>query len=1804
MDRPLHIRDVHNVSLENNNNDYPHLVALFSCKRKAVSNMVLVEGDIEVKCAAVQLRHVHNVSLKGISLTVLTPNMSGMAVQYAQNIHIQLNIACSLMSPHSQNDNCIGFLAYKANNIEMHSSHASNCSSGFVLLNTNNIHIINTTAMYNNGSSETTLSPGGIGLFLSSTINATIINATVTHNGYYGMYLLNATKGSIIDTTVGHNGDNGIYCMYANGIGIVNTTVMENTYDGIDLINSTETFIINTTLMYNGYDGIFMFWTTGISIFNTAVMHNSGNGIHQLNTIEINITSTTIAHNVYNGINPMNSSIIRIMNTTVMYNGNCGIYLEDTTRMTIAKAALMYNNYDGICLLNTSRCFIVNTTVMQNGYNGVGVLNSTAINIINTTVMYNGYDGIDLLNRNLSGVNTSALDVVYSGMYLKNNTEINIINVTVMYNGADGMELVNNTETSVIKSTVMYNRYHGMYLANNTKTSIVIVTAAYNGGDGMYMEYTTEIRVSNATLMYNGYDGIFMFWTIGISIFNTAVMHNSGNGIHQLNTIEINITSTTIAHNVYNGINLMNSSIIGIMNTTVMYNGNCGIYLEDTTSMTIAKATLMYNNYDGICLLNTSRCFIVNTTVMQNGYNGVGVLNSTAISIINTTVMYNGYDGIDLLNKNLSGINTSALDLVYDGMYLLNNTEINIINVTVMYNGADGMELVNNTKTSVIKSTVMYNSYHGMYLANNTKISIVIVTAAYNGGNGMYMVNTTEIRVSNATVMYNRYNGMKLVNTTRSSINKTTVMQNGFDGLYLVNTTSIRITSTTVSHNSFNGMGLLDSTSIIIINMTVLYNGYGGVISLNKTIIIINQVVNHNYFDGLYLKNTYTSRIGDNTTVTDNIAYDGIYVANTTNVSIINTNVTSNGNHGIGLINTVRISILTTTVMYNMYAGVLSHQTTDTSIINLAVISNGNEGIILHYANNAHIANVLLMHNGWKREVTTRDGNVLSTADPTSLPAVIVLYSSSLRVGGCNITNNSVSAVNAYASNITAYGDTVISNNRAIAGSAFILVQNSILKLTENSHLCFRSNHATDTGGVFYISDNVHHEYPAFSSLAYPLLASTCFLNTEGKRSKKQLFFANNTAGYGGDILYGGHVSYGLDGDWNCLLSFKNISNISQNGLSLVSSDPSRVCLCNGTGQPDCQIVADPAPHSIYPGESINISAVVVGQEFGTVAGSVYAQFLQSSATNGSPQLAKGQKIQDVTQENCNHLNYTIFSPSDTLEAVLILTIDNRRVSEFVTFKDHTDQTLEDFYRIHNISVLSLLKYSLYVNISFLPCPPGFMITTKQPFKCDCNQLLQKLQGVKCYIQDQTVGRSGLVWIGTSKEDNGTVVASEYCSFDYCHKGDSNVTLSDPDSQCNYNHSGTLCGGCQPGLSVALGSAQCLPCSNRYLALLIPFALAGPALVFFIKLLDLTISQGTINGLIFYANIVKANEYIFLPQRQTNPLTLFIAWLNLDLGVETCFFNGLTVYTKTWLQFVFPIYIWSIAGLIIILAKYSDRVAKVMGKNSVPVLAMLFLLSYAKLFRTIISSLSYTMLYSSHNHKAVWSADGNVDYLGPKHAPLFAVAVAALLFLWLPYTLLLFLGQWLHKCHCRLIDHCLTKIKPFLDAHHGPVKGKHHYWFGALLLVRAAILLLTALIPANHSVIVNFCVSVSAILLIYFGLIVYQNISVAMFDASFFVNLALLGVCNVFTTTVRKDQSVAAYPLIGIAFIQFLGLLLFKVFSILKRNERVMACLRKRRSAEDDWELYEQAALQRERESDTEDEDSELCGSIESLPTY
>ena len=175
--------------------------------------------------------------------------------------------------------------------------------------------------------------------------------------------------------------------------------------------------------------------------------------------------------------------------------------------------------------------------------------------------------------------------------------------------------------------------------------------------------------------------------------------------------------------------------------------------------------------------------------------------------------------------------------------------------------------------------------------------------------------------------------------------------------------------------------------------------------------------------------------------------------------------------------------------------------------------------------------------------------------------------------------------------------------------------------LEENCQVHFINNHATNTGGVFALSNTQHFAMNDDSRIPVnkfvvsnicSITTSACFLITPTYKNgtNKIFIFANNLTGKGGDIAYGGYITYGFIGNRNCMDVFKDISNISETSLSLITSDLLRVCLCNQSGLPDCMLLINPTLHSVYPGQTICVSAVVVGQAWGIVAGSVYAQFL------------------------------------------------------------------------------------------------------------------------------------------------------------------------------------------------------------------------------------------------------------------------------------------------------------------------------------------------------------------------------------------------------------------------------------------------------------------------------------------------------------------------------------------------------------------------------------------------------------------
>ena len=576
------------------------------------------------------------------------------------------------------------------------------------------------------------------------------------------------------------------------------------------------------------------------------------------------------------------------------------------------------------------------------------------------------------------------------------------------------------------------------------------------------------------------------------------------------------------------------------------------------------------------------------------------------------------------------------------------------------------------------------------------------------------------------------------------------------------------------------------------------------------------------------------------------------------------------------------------------------------------------------------------------------------------------------------------------------------------------------------------------------------------------------------------------------------------------------------NMTSAISSEPYRICFCD-KGLPDCE------KHMVVPairGKQFALRAVTVGQGNFTVPSSIKADFNNVST---GVQLSPLQRVQN-TGHACTDIFYRIFTADDFI--ILVLFPDG-------PCRDSKKSRRE-------------------VKVSFYPRPNGFIQAGPE---CVCDKRLTAFN-TTCDIDRESILRSNNAFWVMAQYDNfsyhGLILHQSGCPFDYCKETPVEVMLYDPDVQCNHNHSGVICGACQDELSLALGTLHCLPCSNAYLSLILLFALAGIALVAILLLLQLTVAFGTINGVIFYANVIQMNQNIFFPPGQTNILTVFIAWLNLDLGIESCLYDGMDTYAFMWLQFVFPFYVWFLIGFIIFLSRHSVTVTRALGRNPVSVLATLLLVSYSKILRIIISVLSLTSLqYPDGSYRYVWLYDGNVPYFQMSDHILLAVfATLILVLLFLPYTILLLCGHWVQAYSRGWLLSCFNKMMPFLDTYYAPFKKSSRYWTGFLLLIRCVLFLIftfNSLGSASINLLTITSITVAITAFAWLQNRLYVKIYNDILEASFLLNLCILSAATYHVKETGEHQNKLAYTSAGIAFLTFIGIVSYHVFVVTKK---------------------------------------------------
>ena len=325
------------------------------------------------------------------------------------------------------------------------------------------------------------------------------------------------------------------------------------------------------------------------------------------------------------------------------------------------------------------------------------------------------------------------------------------------------------------------------------------------------------------------------------------------------------------------------------------------------------------------------------------------------------------------------------------------------------------------------------------------------------------------------------------------------------------------------------------------------------------------------------------------------------------------------------------------------------------------------------------------------------------------------------------------------------------------------------------------------------------------------------------------------------------------------------------------------------------------------------------------------------------------------------------------------------------------------------------------------------------------------------------------------------------------------LSLARPGDLCNGGCTGVIWGHCLGNLNAIFGSSKCQVCSDMWLITLVMLAVLGVLLVAALFFLNLTVTQGTLCGLIFYANIIQVNTSIFFSQSNLRPLQVIVSFVNLDLGLPLCFYDGMDDADKAGLQFVFPAYLLILSMTVILVchyclrrsptissSSYLYRLPVVIGERAVGVLSTLIYFSYSKSFRTVIDILISSSVHLPTGDMYVWFYDGNVEYLNGKHCALFVVAMVILTLFLLPYTLALTfipIIEWYNE-HNRLFNYLhkkANKIKPMIDAHYAPYKGEWRWWLGARLWL---LVVLHSLNPVYSSVNPSLLLSIQATMVI------------------------------------------------------------------------------------------------------------------------
>ena len=329
-------------------------------------------------------------------------------------------------------------------------------------------------------------------------------------------------------------------------------------------------------------------------------------------------------------------------------------------------------------------------------------------------------------------------------------------------------------------------------------------------------------------------------------------------------------------------------------------------------------------------------------------------------------------------------------------------------------------------------------------------------------------------------------------------------------------------------------------------------------------------------------------------------------------------------------------------------------------------------------------------------------------------------------------------------------------------------------------------------------------------------------------------------------------------------------------------------------------------------------------------------------------------------------------------------------------------------------------------------------------------------------------------WIRIEKNDADVNVTTSFLT---------DGSTSNHEPLCLYNREGALCGKCKEvnghQYGTVFGSTECQDCSNLWLLTILLYIFLGLLFVYLLYALRLTLTTGTLNGIIFFAQAANGGLIEFINSlKYDNSPTLkyvskfcvgFLSLLNLNGTFSVCFFKGMTQFYKTGLMLVPTFFLLTVVVIVIILSRKSLKLSNRISHSSVQILVTIIHLSFSNLLRIVIDVFTSATIYTAHQPYKVWYWDGTVEYMGHSHRILVIVSLIAIIPLLIPYITLLLFGKPLIR-HFSLVN---KYMRPLYESIHAPYKENKQYWF-VLRLLLLIIIYVISVFYGTHNLMMLF----------------------------------------------------------------------------------------------------------------------------------